>query len=120
MKYIFVGGVAIIATLGWKNEKYVKWMLEIITLGLLFQKELYYSIIFAGGICFYLVDSNTKNKRKNQIPYIFLLLLALLLGSYPSGVVPTNIFYRVLKLSVDYDYLCQIWHYVAAVMFFCV
>lgn len=71
-------------------------------------------------ICFYLVDSNTKNKRKNQIPYIFLLLLALLLGSYPSGVVPTNIFYRVLKLSVDYDYLCQIWHYVAAVMFFCV
>lgn len=84
----------------------------------MFQKELYYSIIFAGGICFYLVDSNTKNKRKNQIPYIFLLLLALLLGSYPSGVVPTNIFYRVLKLSVDYDYLCQIWHYVAAVMFF--
>lgn len=117
MNVIFVGGILVIAiaTIGWKNKKYAMYVFGITSFAMLTQRSYYFSVLFAGAglYCFFeLVQISSC--MVTEITGVF---IALLLGGYPTGIVPQNGIYGYMFLPFT-DNSAYLYHWFASIILF--
>jgi len=119
LNYIFVGGifVSIVAALCWIFDGRKVFFIPLVIGFILFLQPSFENInwatVFWGcALCLY-----NKYYHVNFNKFcLILLIVSLLLGAFPSGVIPKN-FYRYMLLPYKESYSCFYWHSVASVLF---
>lgn len=117
MNVIFIGGILVIAiaTIGWKNKTYAMYVFGAISLTMLTQKSYYFSVLFAGACLYCFLEKIQINR--NLVINIVGILIAILLGGYPTGVVPESGIYRFVTLPFTND-SAYIYHWLASITLF--
>lgn len=125
MNYIFLGGlfVSIVASTIYKFKTNIVLGISIFfSLILFINLSFYYCTVFiACSWCIYEKMKNEKSEvqesRFNKYFYIFMFIIAVILGAYPTELKANN-FYRFLELPVKSDKSSQLYHLIAAVLLF--
>lgn len=117
MNLVFLGGLLVIAlsSLGKNYRNCLMWAFLIFTVILLLRQSYYYSVILFGAFLYCFLDT-----VKISFPaalQVLGLVFGILLGGYPTGVVPEKGIYSYITFSFISEN-AAVWHWLGSVLIF--